>query len=340
MDLEESKIFHKILSAFTSYAPYAKSITDTWKRCIKDPLTLSLNYQCIDANQRFINAMVEACSNGVFLNVDMAECEDKPVLTEEDMSKVNTTLKQLVRDWSLVGKTERLQSYDPILNALEKYMPDNKEDKAVLVPGAGLGRLAFEIVLKGYKCQANEFSYHMLLASFFILNCCNDVEEFRIYPYILNFADLKTSDDRLMPVDIPDINPGLYVTNRFSMCAGDFNQVYKSDDYQEKFNCVATCFFIDTAKNILDYIRIIHRILKPSGIWINHGPLTWHYSSTDKHDIDISIKLSMKEIFEFAIKMGFSVLEQNYDNTCEYTSNKTSLLDHIYQTSFSVLKKG
>ena len=45
-----------------------------------------------------------------------------------------------------------------------------KEDVQVLVPGAGLGRLAFEIAKRGYSCQGNEFSLFMLFASNFVLN--------------------------------------------------------------------------------------------------------------------------------------------------------------------------
>ena len=41
---------------------------------------------------------------------------------------------------------------------------------SILVPGAGLGRLAFELARHGYMCQGNEFSMFMLLASNFILN--------------------------------------------------------------------------------------------------------------------------------------------------------------------------
>ena len=40
----------------------------------------------------------------------------------------------------------------------------------VLVPGAGLGRLAFEFAAAGFKCQGNEWSLFMLLASNFVLN--------------------------------------------------------------------------------------------------------------------------------------------------------------------------
>lgn len=34
---------------------------------------------------------------------------------------------------------------------------------------------------------------------------------------------------------------------------------------------MATCFFIDTAHNILDYVETIWKILKPGGVWINLG---------------------------------------------------------------------
>jgi len=43
-------------------------------------------------------------------------------------------------------------------------------DIKILVPGAGLGRLAFDLVLKGYAVEGNEFSLFMLFASNFILN--------------------------------------------------------------------------------------------------------------------------------------------------------------------------
>ncbi|RUS32778.1 hypothetical protein BC938DRAFT_474346, partial [Jimgerdemannia flammicorona] len=34
--------------------------------------------------------------------------------------------------------------------------------RAVLVPGAGLGRLAFDIAKEGFSCQGNEFSFYMV----------------------------------------------------------------------------------------------------------------------------------------------------------------------------------
>lgn len=49
----------------------------------------------------------------------------------------------------------------------------------------------------------------------------------------------------------------------------------------DTWDCVATCFFIDTAHNVIDYIDTIWKILKPGGIWINVGKcdqlLFWTY---------------------------------------------------------------
>lgn len=44
------------------------------------------------------------------------------------------------------------------------------EEVRILVPGAGLGRLAYELAKRGYTCQGNEFSLFMLFASNFVLN--------------------------------------------------------------------------------------------------------------------------------------------------------------------------
>ena len=38
--------------------------------------------------------------------------------------------------------------------------------------------------------------------------------------------------------------------------------------------CVrATCFFIDTSDDLLEYIAVIAHVLKPGGLWVNAGPL-------------------------------------------------------------------
>jgi len=69
---------------------------------------------------------------------------------------------------------------------------------------------------------------------------------------------------------------------RFSMAAGDFVEIYgvnsnTTDDPSKHVDAVVTCFFLDTAPVVLDYIETIHHVLKPGGLWINLGPLLYHW---------------------------------------------------------------
>lgn len=41
--------------------------------------------------------------------------------------------------------------------------------------------------------------------------------------------------------------------------------------FLDSWDCVATCFFIDTAHNVIEYVERIWKILKPGGVWINLG---------------------------------------------------------------------
>ena len=104
-----------------------------------------------------------------------------------DVEKIQSTLKQFVRDWSEIGKAEREMAYTPIMKELDRLYPkegdrnDSGLDSTskssaprnqikILVPGAGLGRLAFDIANDGFECQGNEFSLYMLLGSNYVLN--------------------------------------------------------------------------------------------------------------------------------------------------------------------------
>ena len=41
-----------------------------------------------------------------------------------------------------------------------------------------------------------------------------------------------------------------------SMCAGEFLDVYNVKNEQGQWDCVMTCFFIDTAPNVFEYIEV------------------------------------------------------------------------------------
>lgn len=62
-----------------------------------------------------------------------------------DLGRVRESLKHYVRDWSGEGAEERGRMFAPVLDVLRRVEPDLRSQQTVLVPGSGLGRLAWEI---------------------------------------------------------------------------------------------------------------------------------------------------------------------------------------------------
>ncbi|THH28862.1 hypothetical protein EUX98_g5320 [Antrodiella citrinella] len=261
--------------------------------------------------------------------------------SEGDMEKLRSTIKQFVRDWSVEGKVERDVCYEPMKESLlEKFsdMPfEERHNLRVLVPGAGLGRLAWDVASLGFSCQGNEFSHYMLLASFFILNRTEGINQHVLYPYVHSFSNIRDGEGLLRPVFIPDVSPSaLPPTANFSLVAGDFEEIYGGESDPDEpqaghWDAILTCFFIDTAKNIVNYLRIIHRILAPGGVWINLGPLLWHWENNSTHDP--SVELSLEEVKTLARAVGFDISnERTIDTT--YTNNTQSMLGYVYHAAF------
>lgn len=135
-------------------------------------------------------------------------------IIERNSSKVRSTLRQFVRDWSKEGEAERQACYGPILDAIMRRLPlpapgSGLSPPRIVCPGSGLGRLPFEILRRGYSCQGNEFSYFMLLGSNFILNYVEKSEIFTIQPYCLSTSNRVSHDDHLHTIRIPDVPPSV-----------------------------------------------------------------------------------------------------------------------------------
>ncbi|KAL3229304.1 hypothetical protein MRX96_023621 [Rhipicephalus microplus] len=186
-DPEERKHFQRIVNAFRSYRSYSlRRLCKVVKYVSSLPPSHQLmlkNYRqhldrvrmAIDHNHDVLKLVVANIAH-MFENVDHSD-DVKPTnqiqATSLDMDKVQAVLKQFVREWSSEGAEERRACFQPILDAISEHFPLNEVDPStihILVPGAGLGRLAYEIARQGYCCQGNEFSLFMLFASNFILN--------------------------------------------------------------------------------------------------------------------------------------------------------------------------
>lgn len=255
------------------------------------------------------------------------------------MDKIRCTLRQFVRDWSDEGAGERKQSYKPITEALESYYShypvDQRYRLRVLLPGAGLGRLTYDIARLGFSAQGCEFSYQMLISSNFILNYAPGERSLSLHPWALSCSNVWDAErDQFKQVLVPDELPGGLPPNvDFSMVAGDFLEVYRNQ--AGEWDCVATCFFIDTASNVVQYVEHIHSLLADGGIWINLGPLLYHYS--DSPDVD-STELSYSELRLLVLHYGFEIKEES-ERTCYYTQNPNSMMHTIYNCAFFVAIK-
>jgi carnosine N-methyltransferase len=225
---------------------------------------------------------------------DAPSGEKRAAQAEHDLrqDKVRSTLRSFVRDWAEEGRPERDACYTPILAALDEHFPGERGAVKVLVPGCGLGRLAMEIAAQGFWAQGNEFSTYMLIASHFALNQSTRVGEHLVFPWLHSFSNHASTERGLLrSVRVPDVVPAEILGGRggFSLVAGDFEEVYGPTHWHEgdedgeedeengrvnqrgRWGAVVTCFFIDTARNVLNYLRIIHGLLDEGGVWINLG---------------------------------------------------------------------
>ncbi|KAM4576923.1 carnosine N-methyltransferase [Odontesthes bonariensis] len=353
---EEAKLerqhFWRIIDAFRFYRVH---VQEQVKRAERQFRSLSQHHQnlvpgvlynlarishCADHNQEVLQAIVDN-SLHMFENVEYGEWEKDPrkahPSTTFDMDKLKSTIKQFVRDWSETGQAERDSCYKPIIQEIERLFPCDQYDVSkvsVLVPGAGLGRLAWEIAQLGYTCQGNEWSFFMLFSSNFVLNRCEKVNALTLYPWIHQFSNNKRSCDQTRPIRFPDVNPqSLPFDSDFSMVAGDFVEVYTDS---ESWDCVATCFFIDTAHNVLEYVDTIWKILKPGGVWINLGPLLYHFENMAN---ELSIELSYEDIRTAMVKLGFIIEVEKESMQSTYTENDRSMLRYVYDCVFFVARK-
>ena len=356
-DEAEAAHFNQIVQAFRYYREHSllqvqriesnmRILGSQWARlpeasrpATKIPALLT----AVEANSELLHALT---THAVFANSDRSRepPPDGPIAalpSEFNMGKVRSTLRQFVREWSAEGAAEREGTFGLLLKELEARLPvpspgSDRPAPRVLVPGAGLGRLCYEVAMRGYEAQGNEWSYFMLLGSNFILNRPPDLPPFTIQPWAHQQSNVLATEDQLRTVSVPDVVP----TRRpppngsLSMCAGDFVEVY--GEQKCEWDCVLTCFFIDTAKNILEYIATMAACLKPGGVWINLGPLLYHFEEMDES----SIELSMEEVIALVESHDFDIVRREDGIPCYYTSNNRSMMRMTYfATSFTAVKR-
>ncbi len=294
-----------------------------------------------------------------------------------DIAKAHSTIRQFYRDWSKEGHNEREACNGIALRDLDRHLrkPTSEKDASelpprVLIPGAGLGRFVFDVALAGYNVEGNEISYHQLLASNWILNHTQENERHPLFPFVSQFTNIVSRQNQLQQVVIPDLHPGQasaakakrgMPVGKMDMTAADFVVLYGDAGHRETFDAVVTVFFIDTAPNFIRYIQTIHDCLKANGVWINVGPLLWHFDDraphTNEKDADKkkaiaddsedkgigepgSFELSDEEVLHLVERMGFKVEQQEMlPAGMGYIQDPNSMIQNLYQVSHWVARK-
>ena len=229
----------------------------------------------------------------------------KQTLYKADSSKPSSyeSLEQVLfhiqRDWGDMPSARNVRDSlyrDGVLKLALRYLSHSGGVCAkVLVPGAGLGRLAVELAAQGLQVETNEVSNIMVAALTGVVRKLSDIQQVQgqgqgyvFYPYLSSpMMDEWEYDSRMREVRFPGEDASHLVEwlvrgdgYPITLQMGDFHNIYSHPKYMESFDCVITSFFVDCSLDILRTVALISHILIPGGVWINAGPLHYHSNDT------------------------------------------------------------
>ena len=297
-------------------------------------------------------AAASRAPRGAGVGAAALEALARPTSSAAHQSKVKSTLHQLVRDWSAEGAGEREACYGVLLRELAVALPvtaANVNQQRVLVPGCGLARLLHDAVAAGYAAQGNEFSLQMLFASHVVLNVLAAPAAVVLHPWVHDPSNHLRPEDMLRGVPIPDVAPGsLSIANPgadMSMTAGDFCGIYSAPGQAGAWDAVATAFFLDTAPVALEYLDVIWHALRPGGVWVNCGPLAFHWQGAGLGEegedprYAASLELSWLEMRTAIIRKGFRLVREATTKST-YAANAKSIEKRVFQSIvFTAIKE-
>lgn len=234
-----------------------------------------------------------------------------------------------MRDWALVGEHVQHTVYQPIVDALLHRL-GSEGSRAVLVPGAGICRLAWELAGAGFEVEANEFSPLFATVADVVLNHASSAQ--KLCPLAHLFSENFSLDNQFFDTDVPCPLPRAAPPRSVKMRMGDFVALYRTDGPGWKpYDAVVTCFFLDTCEDIMVYLEVISALLQPGALWLNLGPLNYTPSSR--------LKLCWDEVVTVAENLGLIFEETTTVDTAYSLQAGVKMYAEQYHAVFSVARK-
>jgi hypothetical protein len=157
---------HRAAQAYTSYASLSRSearvLHNSYKklssyqhRRLAEAIGYTKKLAQLDDAIATNTRLAQAIGNRAY--AELGPASHKEELNSGDLGRVREAMKHFVRDWSWDGAEERRTIFAPILDTLSECDPEKRHTMSVLVPGSGLGRLAWEISELGMSTQSRFF---------------------------------------------------------------------------------------------------------------------------------------------------------------------------------------
>jgi len=287
-----------------------------------------------DANRLYIEAVINDLSESFVHTLPLRPLAEYSIITADmqmlpssSYGTIATVLLHLLRDWSTTGEQVVASTYAPIVAELQKSVP---QGCSVLLPGAGLGRLAMEVAREDYCVEANDASRLFLTFADYVLNR-SPLSGSLIFPMAHVFTENWNHEQQYMNVRVPTPTPGKS-DRKITMVPGDFIASYRPGGLCHKlFDAIVTCFFIDTVTDFAELVGVMDSFLDNGGVWVNLGPLNWSH--------DARLKLCSDEIITIFKQLGYEfITEERVD--CDYSMPRgVKMYTESYQCSLTTAVK-
>ncbi|CAE8676471.1 unnamed protein product, partial [Polarella glacialis] len=220
-----------------------------------------------------------------------------------------------LRDWSTNCEHVSRTTYGPAVAELKALLPEGGE---VLVPGAGLGRLALDLAAEGYRVEANDASRIFLTVADFLLNRA-PAAGLQLFPLAHVFSENWGHAQQYLEISVPGPRPEALAAASLgakaggpaiTLVPGDFVKTYEvGGPGHRKFNAIVTCFFMDTPADVEELFRVLDNLLEVGGVWVNIGPLNWRKEAR--------LKLCWEEVVAIWERKGYEFTCQKRAD-CDY----------------------